>query len=62
MLNNQCPACANQSFEIITAKPHELKYNILVVQCAGCKQVIGTLGNDETEKIVQLLSNKKKSG
>ena len=57
MVINPCPACENKSFEIITAKPIELKYKILVVQCSSCKHVIGTLSNDETEKIIQVLGS-----
>lgn len=54
---NPCPSCGNQSFEITSAKPVDLKYQILLVQCASCKHVIGTLSNEETEKIMQVLAN-----
>lgn len=55
-----CPACGNQSFEIVTAKPLELKHQILVVQCNACKHVIGTLRNDEKDKVSEVLFKNRK--
>lgn len=58
MVVNNCPSCTNQSFEIVCAKPIELKYKILVVQCVCCKYVIGTLNNEEAEKIIRVIAIK----
>lgn len=59
MLLKNCPECSHQAYEIVSAKPINFKHQILVVQCASCKHVIGTLNNDETEKIIQVLSESK---
>ena len=59
MLFRNCPKCSNHAYEIVCAKPLKLKHQILIVQCASCKQVIGTLNNEENEKLIQALSGTK---
>ena len=61
MLFQDCPKCSNHAYEIVCAKPIKLKHQILVVQCALCKHVIGTLNNDENEKLMKSLSGTKSS-